>query len=58
MEDGCEIWAECKCGYDPTQENTGYRVEDVWGSLNDGNCKDAVEYSWNDIIREDKHCKS
>lgn len=55
MEDGCEIWAECKCGYDPTSyENlgSGYRVEDVWGGTSDDNCQDAITLSWNECIEE------
>lgn len=52
MEDGCEIWAKCKCGYDPSSEDTRSRMEDVWGSLNDDNCKDAIVYTWNELIDE------
>lgn len=34
-EDCCEVWAVCKCGYDPTSEEgeTGNRVEDFWGDI-------------------------
>jgi len=52
MEDGCEIWAQCRCGYDPSSETTMSRIEDVWGSLDDGNCKDAIVYTWNELIDE------
>ena len=52
MEDGCEIWAKCKCGYDPSFENTMSRIEDVWGSLDDDNCKDAIVYTWNELIEQ------
>ena len=57
QEDGCEIWAECKCGYDPTSyENfgTGNRVEDVWGGTDDANCQDAITFAWNDTLRDGK----
>lgn len=51
-EDCCEIWAVCKCGYDPTQEEgySGYRLEDVWGGVSDDNCQDALTLSWNETI--------
>jgi hypothetical protein len=57
-EDGCEIWAVCKCGYNPSShENmgSGYRVEDVWGGCSDDNCQDAILYSWNDPIEDQKN---
>lgn len=51
-EDCCEIWAVCKCGYDPTSEDKGYgnRLEDVWGGVSDGNCQDALTFSWNETL--------
>ena len=54
-EDGCELWAECKCGYNPTSyENSGSgsRVEDVWGGCSDDNCQDAIRFAWNEAIGE------
>ena len=54
-DDGCEIWAICKCGYDPTsydEAGSGYRVEDVWGGCNDDNCQDAIRFAWNDTLDE------
>jgi len=59
-EDGCEIWAVCKCGYDPTsyeESGSGYRVEDVWGGCSDDHCQDAITYSWNDPIQDIKQSK-
>lgn len=53
-EDCCEIWAICKCGYCPTIEHPGSRVEDVWGGVDDDNCKDAIVYSWNEPIEMEK----
>ena len=49
-EDGCEIWVECRCGFDPTAGNTDQRVEDVWGSLDQATVRAALYYSWNDPI--------
>ena len=51
-EDCCEIWAVCKCGFDPTEEEKGYgnRLEDVWGGVDDNNCQDAITFSWNDTL--------
>jgi len=49
-EDCCEIWAECKCGYDPVDDIPGSRLEDVWGGVNDDNCKAAIEVSWNEAL--------
>jgi hypothetical protein len=51
-EDCCEIWATCKCGHNPTSENSLNRVEDVWGTLDDGNCRDAIDYTWNEMIAD------
>lgn len=53
-EDGCEIWARCKCGHNPSEEVSGSRIEDVWGALDDGNCQDAIVYTWNELIDEAK----
>lgn len=53
-EDLCEIWAVCKCNYNPTAyEEYGdkYRVEDVWGGTDDGNCRDAIDFSWNEPLQ-------
>lgn len=55
QEDCCEIWAVCKCGYDPThyeEHGSGNRVEDVWGGTDDDNCQDAIRFAWNDTLRE------
>lgn len=49
-EDCCEIWVNCNCGYDPTAENHGLRIEDVWGGVDDENCKWAIEVSWNEAL--------
>lgn len=48
-EDCCDIWIECVCGYDPTQNKCGHRLEDVWGSLSKETIADAVGV-WNDEI--------
>lgn len=49
-EDGCEVWAECKCGYDPAEQDApGNRLESVMGGCDDDNCYAALEV-WNDSI--------
>lgn len=50
-EDCCEIWIVCRCGFDPTADKTGHRMEDVWGSLDPESISVAVECSWNDVVR-------
>jgi len=51
-EDYCNIWASCKCGFCPTENNTDSRIEDVWGGTDDNNCYDAMTFTWNDVLRE------
>jgi ssDNA-binding Zn-finger/Zn-ribbon topoisomerase 1 len=53
MEDGCEIWAECRCDYTPA-ESWKDRIEDVWGGCSDENCIDAIVYTWNELLNSDK----
>ncbi|UDL04020.1 hypothetical protein [Marinobacter sp. CA1] len=48
-EDCCEVWVVCKCGYDPTSEKSGFRLEDVWGGVDDANIMDALS-CWNDAL--------
>ena len=48
--DTCNIWAECKCGYDPTEKNLD-RYENVWGAINVETAKMAI-MCWNDAIVE------
>lgn len=50
-EDCCDLWLECKCGYDPTV-NTTRRIEDVWGSLDNDNIHFLIS-EWNGWIQED-----
>lgn len=45
-EDCCEVWVECKCGYDPTEGDSGARFEDVWGGTTDENVAVAID-CWN-----------
>ena len=50
-EDLCDIWAVCGiCAYDPTSNNALNRLEDVWGGVDDDNVKDAINFTWNDLI--------
>lgn len=46
----CDIWIVCKCGFDPTEEDTGNRLEDVWGGTHDDNVYNAVNLVWNDLV--------
>jgi hypothetical protein len=46
-EDCCEVWIECKCGYDPFTD--GNRLDDVWGGVDDDNVKWAIN-EWNELI--------
>lgn len=55
-EDCCEVWAECKCGYDPSEDKWGSRFEDVWGGTGDNNCVMALEV-WNMLIDEQQNQK-
>ena len=50
-EDCCEVWVECKCGFDPTSENGLERIEDVWGSRDRGNMIVGLSI-WNEKISE------
>lgn len=50
MEDLCEVWIECKCGHDPTQGNSGDRMESVWGSLDKQTLGIALDGTWNRMI--------
>lgn len=49
-EDCCDIWIVCKCGYDPSANKTGSRMEDVWGSLGKEEILCALDCTWNEII--------
>jgi hypothetical protein len=43
-EDCCEVWIECKCGFDP--HALGEKLEDVWGSLDKQTILEAID-CWN-----------
>lgn len=51
-EDCCDVWASCKCGYDPTANLWTHRVEDVWGGVDEVNCIMALRDSWNPALEE------
>lgn len=46
-EDGCEVWAVCKCGH-PTP--SGSRFESVMGGTDDYNANMAL-HCWNDSLK-------
>jgi len=48
-EDSCDIWCECECGFDPTFNKVGSRVEDVWGGVDDQNACAAIQ-NWNELL--------
>ena len=52
-EDCCEVWVDCKCGYDPTFNNGMFRFEDTWGGTDKGNCLVALD-CWNDAIEHNQ----
>lgn len=56
-EDCCDIWIQCKCGYDPTAESSMHRVEDVWGTLDEGTILTALDV-WDELIQDQKGDKS
>lgn len=45
-EDGCEVWARCKCGHEPDIDD---RFEDVWGGVDDQHVMAAIS-CWNDSM--------
>lgn len=49
-EDCCEVWIVCKCGHDPTVDNTSQRFESVMGGTDKFNVQPATG-CWNDSIR-------
>lgn len=51
-EDFCEIFVVCACGYDPTCETWGHRVESVMGELSRFNIEQALFYGWNAALEE------
>lgn len=51
-EDGCEIWIECKCGYNPF--GSGDALEDVWGGCDDDNVMWAIG-QWNELLNTQQH---
>jgi hypothetical protein len=50
-EDCCEVWVECKCGFDPTFGNGMKRLEDVWGERGRGQIVTCLDI-WSDEIKE------
>lgn len=49
-QDTCDIYAVCKCGYKPS--SSGEEIEDVWGSLDDDLCLEAISITWIGPIEE------
>ncbi len=48
-EDGCEVWIECKCGYNPFEG--GNAMDSVWGGVGDENVMWSIQ-AWNELIPE------
>jgi hypothetical protein len=51
-EDFCELFVVCKCGYDPSSDVWGHRVESVMGELSRFNIEQALFYGWNAAIED------
>lgn len=51
VEDCCEVFVICRCNFDPTEQNTDHRYEDVMGSLDDGNLMVALR-CWNRALAD------
>lgn len=51
-EDCCEVWIVCACGYDPTDGNSEYRMEDVWGTLDSATLACAMSCSWDEPLQQ------
>ena len=49
-EDCCECWVECKCGYDPTADDTNKRVEDVWGDVSRDVIPGLLRSAWDQVL--------
>ena len=46
---GCGGYVEWCCGFDPTAENTDYRLEDAMGYVDMGNIQQALR-CWNEAL--------
>ena len=46
-EDCCEVWVKCPCGYNPTEGDSGDRIEDVWGMVGPEIAVSALTNTWN-----------
>ncbi|MGL5489176.1 hypothetical protein [Aeromonas veronii] len=51
VEDCCEVFVICRCNFDPTEQNTDHRYEDVMGSLNHDNLMVALS-CWNRALAD------
>ena len=52
-EDCCECYIEClECGFDPTAEDTGNRVEDVWGDVSQEAVPFIFSTCWLELLSE------
>lgn len=53
-EDCHDIWIECQCGYDPTADDEGFRLEDVICDLGSFNQYRALLVAWNEPLMEEE----
>ncbi|ENI5908477.1 hypothetical protein [Aeromonas salmonicida] len=51
VEDCCEVFVICRCNFDPTEQNTDHRYEDVMGSLDHDNLMVALS-CWNRALAD------
>ena len=52
-EDCCEVWACCgRCKYDPSEYDSDYRMECVWGDISLEAQPSIIANTWNCAIEE------
>lgn len=50
-EDYCNVWVQCgECGYDPTSNDTGARIEDVWGDIGRESIPGIFSCCWTGLV--------
>jgi hypothetical protein len=52
-EDNCNVWVVCVCGFDPTENDTGFRFETPYGGVDKENIQIALS-CWDDALLDSK----